>query len=146
MKLKILFLIVLVSISMASEAEAPAKKRLPPCKDTPNCVSTQATDKLHYIAPFKISGDAKTAWLTLRDAIKAHDRMVITHETEDSLHAEATSLVLSFVDDIDAFLDLEAGVIQIRSSSRIGHSDFGVNRKRIESFRQQLRKLHVLSR
>lgn len=130
---------------MCSEAEATIKKRLPPCQDTPNCVSSQATDKLHYISPLRISGDPKTAWLALRDAIKVRDRMVITHETEDSLHAEATSLVLSFVDDIDAFLDLEAGVIQIRSSSRIGHSDFGVNRKRIESFRQELRKLHVLS-
>ena len=73
-----------------------------------------------------------------------HDRMVITHETETTLHAEATSLVLSFVDDIDAILDAEAGLIHIRSASRLGHSDFGVNRKRIEKLRTQLRKLHVL--
>ena len=71
-------------------------------------------------------------------------RTLVTHETETTLHAEATSFVLHFVDDIDAILDAEAGLIHIRSASRIGHSDFGVNRKRIEALRQQLRKLHVL--
>lgn len=73
-----------------------------------------------------------------------HDRMIITHETDSTLHAEATSLVLHFVDDIDAILYADAGLIHIRSASRLGHSDFGVNRKRIEKFRTQLRKLHVL--
>lgn len=144
MKFKLFILLIMV-ISMPTQADLSVKKKLPPCKDTPNCVSSQATDKLHYIPPFKISGDPKLAWQELRNAIKTHDRMVITHETEDSLHAEATSLVLSFVDDIDAFLDADAGVIHIRSASRLGHSDFGVNRKRIESFRTQLRKLHVLA-
>jgi uncharacterized protein (DUF1499 family) len=138
-------LLYIVTISMPLQAELNSKKKLPPCKDTPNCVSSQATDKLHFIKPFKISGDSKLAWEELRKAIKSHDRMVITHETENSLHAEATSLVLSFVDDIDAFLDTEAGVIHIRSASRLGHSDFGVNRKRIEALRTQLRKLHVLA-
>ncbi len=125
-------------------ADTLEKKKLPPCLDTPNCVSSQATDKPHYILPFKISDDPKFAWAELRKAIVAHDRMIITHETEDTLHAEATSLVLQFVDDIDAILDVEAGVIHIRSASRRGHSDFGVNRKRIEKLRAQLRKIHAL--
>ena len=73
-----------------------------------------------------------------------HARILISHETETTLHAEATSLVLHFVDDIDAILDVDAGLIHIRSASRMGHSDFGVNRKRIESLRLKLRKLHVL--
>lgn len=130
---------------MSVQADISPKKKLPPCKDTPNCVSSQAFDKLHYIPPFKISGDAMRAWREFRNVVKTHNRIVITHETESSLHAEATSLVLSFVDDIDAFLDAETGVIHIRSASRLGHSDFGVNRKRIEAFRLQLRKMHVLA-
>lgn len=144
MNFKVLLTISLM-MSISVQAEISPKKKLPPCKDTPNCVSSQAFDKLHYIPPFKISGDAKRAWQEFRRVVKAHDRIVITHETESSLHAEATSLVLSFVDDIDAYLDVEAGVIHIRSASRLGHSDFGVNRKRIENFRTQLRKLHVLA-
>lgn len=145
MKFKLFILFIMVIMSMPTQADLSPKKKLPPCKDTPNCVSSQATDKLHYIPPFKISGDPKLAWQELRNAIKTHVRMVITHETDVSLHAEATSLVLSFVDDVDAFLDADAGLIHIRSASRLGHSDFGVNRKRIESFRTQLRKLHVLA-
>lgn len=141
---KILLLVsTLCIVSMAVRAET-TKKRLPPCQDTPNCVSSQASDKLHYIQPFKISGDPKYAWTELRKALLSHDRIVITHETDDSLHAEATSLVLSFVDDIDALLDVKAGLIHIRSASRVGHSDFGVNRKRIEGLRTQLRKIHAL--
>jgi uncharacterized protein (DUF1499 family) len=135
---------ILMMISMTTQAVTTAKKKLPPCLDTPNCVSSQATDKRHYLPPFKISGDPKLAWEELRKAIMQRDRMLITHETETTLHAEATSLVLHFVDDIDAILDVEAGLIHIRSASRIGHSDFGVNRKRVESIRAQLRKNHVL--
>ncbi len=145
MKFNVFFVLIMVTMSMPLQAELQPKKKLPPCKDTPNCVSSQATDRPHYITPFKISGDPKRAWEALRKAIKTHDRMVITHETGDSLHAEATSLVLRFVDDIDAIMDLEAGLIHIRSASRLGHSDFGVNRKRIEALRMQLRKLHVLA-
>ena len=139
-----LLLIVFLVMTMPVEADLSPKKKLPPCKDTPNCVSSQASDKPHYILPFKISGDPVRAWQAFRKAIITHDRMVITHETENTLHAEATSLVLSFVDDIDAILDVESGVIHIRSASRMGHTDFGVNRKRMETFRAQLRKLHVL--
>jgi uncharacterized protein (DUF1499 family) len=136
--------LIFMTISMTTQADVTDKKKLPPCLDTPNCVSSQATDKLHYIAPFKISGDPRQAWAELRKAIMAHGRISITHETEDTLHAEAISLVLHFVDDVDAILDVEKGLIHIRSASRVGHSDFGVNRKRMDAIRLQLRKIHVL--
>jgi uncharacterized protein (DUF1499 family) len=144
MKYSRLIFFILMTTSMTTPAVTPAKNRLPPCQDTPNCVSSQATDKKYYIAPFKISGAPDVAWKELRKAILEHARMLITHETETTLHAEATSLVLHFVDDIDAVLDADAGLIHVRSASRIGHSDFGVNRKRLEALRKQLRKIHVL--
>lgn len=142
MKFSLFFIIM--TISATTYADTNTKKKLPPCLDTPNCVSSQATGKSHFISPFKISGDPNLAWAKLKSMIMAHDRMMITHETDDTLHAEANSLVLHFVDDIDAILDADAGLIHIRSASRIGHSDFGVNRKRMEKFRAQLRKLHFL--
>jgi uncharacterized protein (DUF1499 family) len=145
MKLRLILFIILTIASMTNHADSLAKKKLPPCLNTPNCVSSQASDKGHYIAPFKISGDPKLAWEGLRSAILSHNRMIITHETDKTLHAEATSLVLQFIDDIDAILDVDAGVIHIRSASRIGHSDFGVNRKRIEAFRTKLKGLHFLA-
>jgi uncharacterized protein (DUF1499 family) len=143
MNFKLIFFI-LMAISMTTNADTSGKKKLPPCQDTPNCVSSQATDKEHYIAPFKISGDPELAWQELKKEIEKHARVIITHETEMSLHAEVTTLVMHFVDDIDAILDAEAGLIHIRSASRRGHSDFGVNRKRLETLRTQLGKLHVL--
>lgn len=139
-----ILLLLLLTAGFQANAETITKKKLPPCEDSPNCVSSQASDKQHYIPPFRISGDPKLAWAALRQAIIELDRIVITHETKTTLHAEATSLVLRFVDDIDAILDEKAGLIHIRSASRRGHSDFGVNRKRIESLRTKLRKSHYL--
>ncbi len=135
---------VFLFASLIAHAEDAPKKKLPPCQNTPNCVSTQAVDKPHYTEPFRISGNPQKAWEDLRRAIMSQDRVMVTHETDNSLHAEATSLVLHFVDDIDAVLDADAKLIHIRSASRIGHSDFGVNRKRIESIRAHLRKNHAL--
>ena len=54
---------------------------------------------------------------------------------EDSLHVEFTSWLLRFVDDVDAVIDPDAGVIHVRSASRVGYSDLGVNRKRVEAIR-----------
>ena len=134
-------------------ASAPAvanpedKKYLPACLKSPNCVSTQAisADKRHYVEPFKILGDPHKAWDALKQAIMEQDRMVMTHESRNSLHAEATSWLFTFVDDIEAILDTEAKQIHIRSASRMGHFDFGVNRKRIEALRLQLYEAKVLA-
>ncbi len=146
MKSNLLFFFIAMALSVSTDANTNTPKKLPLCLNTPNCVSSQAdnTDKKHYIEPFKISGTAFDAWEALIKAINNHARMVITHQTDDTLHAEATSLVLHFVDDINAVLDNKAKLIHIRSASRTGHSDFGVNRKRIEALRTQLQKAHVI--
>lgn len=139
----LLFFIVM-TLGTAVQANSASEKTLPPCLDSPNCVSSQTQDAKHYIAPFKIIGDPDKAWEALRNAIIGKSRMIITHETRHSLHAEATSLVFRFVDDINVILDADAQLIHIRSASRIGHSDFGVNRKRIEALRLQLQNAKVI--
>ena len=144
MTFKTLFYIIFMILSTANQAYSESVKKLPPCRDSPNCVSSQAEDAKHFIEPFKISGGPEEAWKALKKAIDNHSRMVITHETADTLHAEATSLVFGFVDDINAILDADTNLIHIRSASRMGHSDFGVNRKRIEALRLQLQKAHVI--
>ena len=137
---------IALSLTTALEASSMSKKKLPVCLKSPNCVSSQAmiADTQHFIAPFEIRGNPDKAWEQLKKAILSQSRMVITHETHNTLHAEATSLVFRFVDDIDAILDKEAELIHIRSASRVGHNDFGINRKRIETLRLQLQKAHVL--
>ena len=141
---KILFYIILMTLSTVNQTSFASEKTLPLCRDSPNCVSSQAKDALHFIEPFRISGSPEKAWQALKKAINSQSRMVITHETADTLHAEATSLIFRFVDDIDAILDTERNLIHIRSASRTGYSDFGVNRKRIEALHVQLQKAHVI--
>ncbi len=144
MTFKILFYIIFMTLSTVNQANSESEKKLPPCRDSPNCVSSQAEDAKHFIEPFKISGSPEKAWKALKEALNSQSRMVITHETADSLHAEATSLVFQFVDDINVILDTDTNLIHLRSASRVGHSDFGVNRKRIEALRLQLQKAHVI--
>ncbi len=144
MTFKIFFYIILMTLSTINLANSATKKTLPLCRDSPNCVSSQAQDAKHFIEPFKISGDCNKAWKVLKEAINKQSRMVITHETADTLHAEATSLIFHFVDDINVILDTDTNVIHIRSASRTGHSDFGVNRKRVEALRLQLQKDHII--
>jgi uncharacterized protein (DUF1499 family) len=80
----------------------------------------------------------------LKNALLSQSRTVITNETSNTLHAQATSLVFRFVDDIDLIWDADAKVIHIRSASRTGYGDFGVNRKRVEMLRMQLQQAHVI--
>ena len=144
MAFKIIFYIIFMTLSTANQTSSASEKKLPLCRDSPNCVSSQAEDAPHFIEPFRISGSSEKAWQALKKALNSQSRMVITHETADTLHAEATSLIFRFVDDINAILDADMNLIHIRSASRTGHSDFGVNRKRIEALRMQLQKAHVI--
>ncbi len=129
------------TISYATE-----QKTLPPCPNSPNCVSSQATDKAHFIAPFKIIGQINAASVALKNALLSQERVIITEETENTLHAEATSLIFRFVDDVDVILDSEARLFHIRSASRMGYGDFGVNRKRVENLRAKLQDAGVIEK
>ncbi len=114
-----------------------APRALPPCPDKPNCVSSQtpAGDAQHAIGPLRFNGDANAAWAHLRRALAAMPRTKIVEDTGDYLHAEATSLIFRFVDDLECTLDRANGVIHVRSASRVGHGDLGVNRRRVENLR-----------
>jgi len=141
MTFKTILYIIVMTLSTATQASA---KQLPACPSSPNCVSSQATDADHAIAPFKIVGNVEEAWTALKKALISQNRTVITDETGNTLHAQATSLVFRFVDDVDAILDTDARLIHIRSASRTGYGDFGVNRKRVELLRSQLQQAHVI--
>jgi len=141
MTFKTILYIIVMTLSTATQASA---KQLPACPSSPNCVSSQATDADHAIAPFKIVGGVEEAWTALKKALISQSRTVITDETGSTLHAQATSLVFRFVDDIDAILDTDARLIHIRSASRTGYGDFGVNRKRVEMLRSQLQQAHAI--
>ena len=110
------------------------------CPDSPNCVSSQATDPVHFIEPFSFSDDPSMAMLRLKQALLNEKRVTIVNEQEDYLHAEVRSLIFRFVDNVEFRLYPEQKLIQLRSASRVGYSDFGVNRRRINRIRQNFQQ------
>ena len=114
----------------------PATNTFAPCPDSPNCVSTQATDAEHGIAPIAYSGDTAATTARLVEIVNSLPRSTIVATTDNYLHAEFRSRIFRFVDDVEFFVDADSGTIQFRSASRTGYSDLGVNRKRMEEIRQ----------
>jgi uncharacterized protein (DUF1499 family) len=108
-----------------------------PCPESPNCVSTQAKDETHAIALIAYSDDRKPAQKRLLKIIHSFPRTQVVVERDDYFHVQFTSRVLRFVDDVEFYFAVEAGKIHFRSASRIGHSDLGVNRKRMEAIRSR---------
>lgn len=111
-----------------------------PCPSSPNCVSSDATDEEHGIEALAFSGSAATAWQAAVAVVGGWPRTEIITETGDYLHAECTSRLMRYVDDLELHLQPESGVIAVRSASRVGQSDLGVNRQRVEDLRAALRE------
>jgi uncharacterized protein (DUF1499 family) len=112
--------------------------RLAPCPEKPNCVSTQATDAAHRVAPISYAGTGAETMARLNSILAAMPRVTVITESADYLHAECKSALLGFVDDLELYVDNAAKVVHMRSASRLGYSDLGVNRKRLEEIRSRL--------
>lgn len=116
--------------------------RLKGLSKTPNCVSSQAVlypdhpqKEYASIAPLRFSGDGDQAMEELAAVLAKTERTVVVKHEPGYIHAQSTTALLKFTDDLELWLDKPNGVIQVRSSSRLGHKDFGVNRARIEAIR-----------
>lgn len=101
----------------------------------PNSVCSHATTGYAAIAPLQIQGEAADAWSRLRGII-AGEAEIIEADAQ-YLYAEYTTPLMGYVDDVEFLLDAEHGVIHLRSASRLGYSDMGANRKRIENIRKR---------
>lgn len=115
--------------------------RLAPCPESPNCVSSQAERKSQRIDALVVSGDADVALARAARAIEAMSRARVVTCENGYLHAEFTSLLFRFVDDLELVYDDGLPGFQVRSASRTGYSDMGANRKRVEALRAKLAKL-----
>jgi uncharacterized protein (DUF1499 family) len=113
---------------------------LAPCPSSANCVSTQATDAVHRAEPIAFAAAPQEAMAQLVRVLEAQPRIRIVTQSADYIHAEARSLFFRFVDDVEFYVDPRAKLIHFRSASRVGRSDLGVNRRRMEGIRQQLAK------
>jgi uncharacterized protein (DUF1499 family) len=110
---------------------------LTPCPDSPNCVSSQATDAGHRMEPIPVRVSGALAIETLRLVISRMPRSQIITSSDNYLHAEFRTALFRFVDDVEFFVDGESNVVHFRSASRLGWSDLGVNRKRMEAIRRE---------
>lgn len=124
-----------ISCAATPEDLGLANGRLRPCPDTPNCVNSEDVGLDSFIEPLAYSGDPDDAFRDLLAYLETLPRVEVRTVTPDYAHAVFTSLVFRFRDDVELRLDREAGAIHIRSASRIGYSDLGANRKRVESIR-----------
>ncbi len=116
--------------------------RLAACPDSPNCVSSQSADPRHAIDPIRYEGTAQKARERLVQAISGMKRARIVVAEERYIHAELTSAFFRFVDDVEFLLDDGTRTIHVRSASRVGYSDFGVNRRRVEEIRSRFDALN----
>ena len=113
---------------------------LAPCPSTPNCVSTEAVDAEHQIAPLHFEGSADAAMARLQSIIGRMPRMRLVVLEGNYLYVEFTSQIFRFTDDVEFLIDPATNTIHFRSASRVGSSDLGVNRLRMEEIRAQFDK------
>lgn len=109
--------------------------RLLPCRYRSNCVSTEDTANPRPEAPFAVRGDPEAALDRLARIVAAQPRTRIIARQPGYLRAEFRSRLFRFVDDLEARVDPATGVLQVRSGSRVGRGDHGVNRARIQELR-----------
>ena len=114
---------------------------LSPCPSSPNCVVSQDGDTDHAIEPITYKSDRATAKETLLKVLSVVPRTEVIEQTDDYIHSESTSRIFKFVDDAEFYFPKDENVIHVRSASRVGESDLGVNRRRIEQIRLAMQDL-----
>lgn len=129
--------VLVVRVSPMPENLGVNQGRLAPCPDTPNCVSSYATDAEHRVDPLTHAGEQTAAMDALEQTLRALPRSNIVTREDNYLHAVLRSRMMGFFDDLEFYV-AEPGVIQVRAAARLGQSDMGANRRYVETIRQGL--------
>ncbi len=137
---RIMLMGIISSILFACSGERPGNLgvrggQLKPCPDSPNCVSSQAADESHHIEPLAFSGEPAQAFARLKQTLVRRGDTAVIEERPAYLRVEFHTTL--FVDDGEFLLDSAQRLIQVRSASRLGYSDLGKNRSRLEKIRRQ---------
>ena len=139
--LSIFFLVIIISLfilganSRKGNAPGLIDGNLSQCSKKPNCVCSEVKlDAVHYIKPLIISSDTVLdASSIIKDVLKDMGG-VLQLETESYFLFHFTSAIFGFVDDVE--IHVNKNNIHFRSASRVGTSDLGVNRKRLNKFKR----------
>ncbi len=149
-KLGLILFLSVPFISCNDTEEAAIREPYPvmaPCPDSPNCVASDAPDKSHWIEPFRLGNTSlETAWKALQEVVEARPRTTIVTASHSYLHVTESSRIFGFVDDVEFQLRPAERIIAVRSASRAGYSDLGVNRRRIEAIRKALEEEGIILR
>jgi uncharacterized protein (DUF1499 family) len=134
-----LFVILALLLTVLSCASNPPKVqlvdgKLRPCPSSPNCVSSESDSASSRIEPLTFQCPPEKAWSALKETIREMGGK-IQEEHDGYLWATFTSKLFRFVDDVEFRMVSSDGMIHVRSGSRVGYSDLGVNRKRVEKLR-----------
>lgn len=120
-------------------------ERFTACSSAPHCVSSQAEPgSFHYVAPLKYAGSAAQAHQALLETLRQSDSAKVVDDSGRFIHATFTS-TLGFVDDVTFIIEPKRKVIHVKSSSRLGFSDLGVNARRVARLRQRFDSLQQAS-
>lgn len=114
-----------------------ANGRLAPCPGSPNCVHSQSGRGRSAVEPLRFSGNARNAVKRLEETISGMRGATVVTATNNYLYAEFRSRLFGFVDDVEFVCDRRAGVIHVRSASRLARWDLGSNRRRVEAIRRR---------
>jgi uncharacterized protein (DUF1499 family) len=130
--------VILTSASGAGgESLGVTEGKLAPCPDSPNCVSTQSQLKRHAMKPLPYLQTREASRERILSILKGIKRTTIVALTECYIHAEFRTALFRFVDDVEFFLDETARLVHFRSASRVGHYDFGMNRRRMKEISEK---------
>lgn len=113
------------------------------CPESPNCVVTQEANDPHTIAPITYQTDLDTARETLLKVLTVVPRTEIVEQTDNYIRAKSTSRLMGFIDDVEFYFPTDRQEIEMRSAARLGESDLGVNRRRLEQIRLAMADLNV---
>jgi uncharacterized protein (DUF1499 family) len=127
---------ILVALAASAALAQPPGAGLAPCPDRPNCVSSRSRSPRSRVAPLPFAGDPEEALGRLKRVLAGLARLTVVAQRPGYLRAVAASRLLGFKDDVEFLADPAAKVIDVRSASRLGAYDFGVNRRRVEEIRR----------
>jgi len=113
-------------------------RRLSPCTGKPNCVSTQSTDPAKRMPALGFEGEMGPVRAAILDVLTEAPRARVVEAEGDYIHAEFTTFLFRFVDDVEFSIDAGSTRVDFRSASRVGHSDLGTNRRRMKKLSRRL--------
>ena len=141
--LAIIFIYRFYSLGAQSESTEVAgiglvDGQLAACGDKPNCVSSTALDEAFRVEGFKLPSGDQGAFSSLIASLVEGEGVKLVKKTEEYAHLTFRSQMFGFIDDLQLLFNVETGKVELRSSSRVGYSDLGANRKRVEAIRKKI--------